>query len=219
MEDKKIEIVDNVGEVSEVSLKKPKAPSQYVNFTLRFPKYIESCGITIENDLIEKTLKTIGCNYFYILHDSDTDTYVHYHVVVILDKKKTTNALLKYIVNNFCPFANFKEINNLFEVKPCFSLYGAIQYLTHKNFSDKFQYDVSRVNSNNFQLFNLYYNNADTELLLEDVDNIINASGGSYKFIIFKMGMKQFIKYYRVIDKLYKFYYGDKDKTIGEFEE
>ena len=219
MANEKIEIVDNSGEVVEVNKKKTSTTPQFKNFTLRFPKYFKDYDITITEELIEKKLKEIGSNYFLILHDSDTDTYLHYHAVVILDKKKTQKAFLKYIVNSLCPFANFQLVQNLFEVKVSYSLYGSVQYLTHKNYEEKFQYPVNNIITNNWQLFNLYYNNGDTELTLEDIDNIILNSRGSYKFIIYKIGMKQFNKYYRVIDKLYKFYFGEKDLGVQNFNE
>ena len=217
--DEKKEIVNSLGEIVESeATNKKKVALQFTNYTLRFPKYIEKYNITITNDLIENTLKYLGCRYFFILHDLDNKDYLHYHCVVILNKKKTQKSFLKYIVNSLCPFAEFGIINNLFECKVCYSLNGAVQYLTHKNYEDKEQYDISKVISNDYGLFNVYYNDVDNELNIEDLDNIILSSKGSYKFIIYKVGYKNFNKYYRVIDKLYKYYFGEKDLTFIHFE-
>lgn len=218
------EIVDNTGEIVEIKDKKKKSYKQFSNFNLRFPKYLTDYNITITDDLIERTFKEIGCTYFFILHDKDINEneifkYNHYHAILILNKKRTLNSLLKEIISSFAPFVNDKLISNLFECKCCYSLYGSIQYLTHKNESEeKYKYDVSSVISNNYNLFNLYYNNGDTDLTIEDIDNIIVSSGGSYKFIIYKVGMKQFTRNFKVIEKLYKYYYGDKDLTYKLFE-
>lgn len=82
----------------------------------------------------------------WIRHDQDIDDdgnlkKPHYHFILKLKNAKTISALAKYV--------NVQE-NMIEPVKKSFN--GALKYLIHYGYDDKFQYDKSLVESNSEKL-------------------------------------------------------------------
>lgn len=103
-------------------------------------------------DFIEKNF-----NYACILHDKDIDEVTgelkkqHYHVILYFDNPVYLSSLAKQL--------NIKS--NYIEVE---ELKKGLEYLIHKNNSDKFQYSIDEVfGTLKYKLYNYLNNNIENE--------------------------------------------------------
>ena len=212
--------VDLNGVIKE---KEKKVYRQSCQFICSFPCVVGKTTITPK--LIKDYLDLIGCSYRFIKHDKDIKDNEeeerlknnHYHLVLLLDRKTTRNNLNKKIFKNLCIFEDLSLIN-MFEVKECFNIYGAIQYLIHKNDLNKYQYSMEEIITNNYKDLLYYLSNLDTKLNYNDLYNCILNSNGCYPYIIKNIGLQNFNRNFRCIDSIYKSLYGNKVKVFSSEE-
>lgn len=105
---------------------KNQAPKKHRHFSMTTYVSLETIQEYVKKECIEK--------YAYILHDKD-ESEPHYHLVVSYKNPRTWEGVKK-------DFADYEE-NTLVEVVK--SLDGVLDYLTHKNQPDKFQYPEEAV--------------------------------------------------------------------------
>ena len=92
-----------------------------------------------EEDLLHKYLSELDkCKYAYILHDKDKKEdgepkKKHLHLILWFDREKSINALSK----------EFGVPVNRIKWKA--DIFGTLQYLVHKNDSNKYQYDEKSI--------------------------------------------------------------------------
>lgn len=96
----------------------------------------------IDNGILENNiLENIKGRYAMVYHDKDikedgTPKKPHYHMILWFDREKSINQVSKMF--------NF-PINRI-DWKA--DIYGTIQYLIHKNDTNKYQYDASTIQTN-----------------------------------------------------------------------
>lgn len=110
------------------------------------------------------TLKAYCDTYFkiyaFIQHDKDHDENgglvgVHYHIV---GDYKTSKVAFSTRLNEICQFFRFDSASGI-EIDNYTSLEGCIQYLTHKNQKEKYQYDKCNIITNIPSVdFDIFYN-------------------------------------------------------------
>ena len=114
--------------------------------------------------------------YAYILHDKDLCKNNHYHILLYFKREISWKQLNDFID---CYVASNQ---NTFK-KPIKNKKGAFDYLTHKNNTDKYQYNESDIISNKISHFSMI---KEEKNIIELIDDIIN--GLSYRELIKKWG-------------------------------
>lgn len=93
-------------------------------------------------------------NYAFITHDEEDINKVHYHIVGITRAQIRLSTLLNKLVDYF-------KFDNPFgiEIEIAYSLEGSIQYLTHKNQTEKkqYKYEDIHIHWNDKEEFKLLY--------------------------------------------------------------
>ena len=172
-------------------------------------------------DLITDELKSQLFTYALIVHDKDTDKdgvlkKKHIHLVFECPKRHR----LSYYLNRLTEIFNVDK--DLISVQVSNSFSGDIQYLIHKNNSDKFQYNVNEI------VTNLSKASLDDHLVV-DIHKEVTAS---YVFdivkscrkktdIILKLGIGTYNLYYKIIDDFVKdgwLGYNINNHTEGELD-
>lgn len=109
-----------------------------------------SCVIQGECDYksVFEYLDTLGCQYYFITHDSDYNdnddlVALHHHLVLEFPQRIRFKQLMNYLIECF----NDDDINRYSIRKPA-SMFGAIQYLVHKNQPHKHQYQDEEIITN-----------------------------------------------------------------------
>lgn len=156
-------------------------------------------------------------NFYRIIHDRDiTETgelkRPHIHLVVELKSRVRFTTMLSRL-SYYCKIAenciSLQDIKNISKI---------VQYLTHKNNSDKYQYNDSEVDTNNWERYNyLVMSNDKVALTTEELFDIID-NAKDVRELVRKLGIDLYMKYARVIDLLWKekkehfkqsYYFGD----------
>lgn len=104
----------------------------------------------IEN-VLQKHLIDIK-DYAYICHDKDVSKQgtlkaIHFHIVLHLYNPKSTNVVRSWFYDTSL-FSSLKPIPNTLS-QPVIDIDGILDYLTHCNQPDKYQYDKSLIITNN----------------------------------------------------------------------
>lgn len=150
----------------------------------------------------------ITCDMFaFILHDKDvTEDGViktpHYHLVAQLrsNKKRLTTTIndIAEIVG-VCPCA--------ITIEKLVSMSGGIQYLTHKNDSNKYQYDINEIVTNlGRSELELYYNDDKPSFSIDTIVNAINQNKGRRLAIMRQIGLSYYHTYNKEINDLIREY-------------
>lgn len=150
----------------------------------------------------------ISCDMFaFILHDKDVndDGVVktpHYHLVAQLrsNKKRLTTTIndIAEIVG-VCPCA--------ITIEKLVSMSGGIQYLTHKNDINKYQYDINDIVTNlGRSELELYYNDDKPSFSIDTIVNAINHHNGRRLAIMREIGLSYYHTYNKEINDLIREY-------------
>lgn len=154
----------------------------------------------------------ISCDMFaFILHDKDVVTNEngevktktpHYHLVAQLksNKKRLTTTIndIAEIVG-VCPCA--------VSIEKLVSMSGGIQYLTHKNDSTKYQYDVNEIVTNlGYNELMLYYEDDKPSFSIDTIVNSINKNKGRRLAVMREIGLSYYHTYNREINDLIREY-------------
>lgn len=155
-------------------------------------------------DKLSAILNALCSYYAFILHDSDFNDSgelkrPHFHLVMKLRKRTRFQTLLNELSNLLDIPLNTIQLDKVIN----FGL--SVQYLIHLNDSNKYQYPPFLVYSNNKDYTDDLLTNGDnptltTSKLMEYIDN----DKLNRKQLLYKIGLGNFTKYYRVIDMLYR---------------
>lgn len=125
------------------------------------------CSLT-RRDLTQlgDMLNECSVTFFGALHDSDLNEQgvaktPHIHFVLRFSSARSAISVLDTlttIVGEHFDINEREQAMLLISIRPCYDLAKAIQYLTHKNDEDKFQYDYRFCITNNRQAFFEFYN-------------------------------------------------------------
>lgn len=108
--------------------------------------------------------------YAFAYHDKD-DNVNHHHILIYCYRPHTIKSIFNWF--NRSSFVDEKDMPVNTFVENCISVKGSIQYLTHSNDKDKYQYDDSIVKGVNIDYFfdNFDDDNDNLTLALEDMMN------------------------------------------------
>ena len=170
-----------------------------VALVINFPP---NCDIDNTISKLENYLKDNVIEYYFILHDSDTDGLggpkktKHLHVVFLLDKK----ARLLTIINRFCnAIYESDKYTNLFSIQSVKDYDCAIAYLVHKNDKFKFQYDSKLVKTNNEEYLRGVLNSENSrELSIDYIEQLCDECTSSID-VLKKVGLWNAKTYLNVI--------------------
>lgn len=148
------------------------------------------------------TLSNYGITYFAIIHDKDIDIQgllkrSHLHIVVLLESIKRAKQILNIMCDLF--ITNSENV----QLQECLSPISSVQYLTHKNNQEKYQYFYDDIMTNNYDLLTQMYGSkvVDTiitaEMLFDMVDDNL-----SIREIISIIGLSNYQTYRQVIKDL-----------------
>lgn len=159
----------------------------------------------------ENKIKNFGFNmcrkYAFIYHDKDkledeSDKTPHYHLIAVLPHRVRKSTLLNYL-------QFYLEIEiTLISAKPIKQLYLAIQYLTHMNDREKYQYNKIMIKGNFTARELKNYENGvcekeiNEELLIESIKVSETKSD-----LLMRIGIKAFRKYVQIINTLWYEYH------------
>lgn len=96
-----------------------------------------------------------GCKCYLIYHDKDTKEdgtlkTPHLHCVLLLEKRRSKDNILN-------DFSTLLKISlNCLSVEDCRSIQGSIRYLIHYEETDKYQYSLEDIKSND-KKYNMYF--------------------------------------------------------------
>ncbi len=186
------------------------------NVVIHKPKNLSALQFDkrIRNNVIDK-FRQQGIIYFYIVHDSDINDDnvlkpLHYHFVLVCPKRVRVSTLLYRLCDYFDYGDNFIDY---ISIDKCISINLAVQYLTHKNDSDKFQYNYNYIITNSSELLKTYYNedtkdDISTELLIKYIvyDNMPNIE------LMYKLGVSRYRYYKDIIYEIRSVYFKADDK-------
>lgn len=119
---------------------------------------------TLQFDTLFEKVKSVefySCKYYAILHDKDVFDKTgelkkpHYHLLVKLDNAISIDKIIKSLLNER---GTQEAIENDFSIVKSFK--GMVRYLIHKDDSDKHQYDMNDIITNDRNLS--YYFNDNT---------------------------------------------------------
>lgn len=96
------------------------------------------------SEIIQKLTEIGAKNYAFIYHNKDKVKKVHLHLVIEFENARSFDSIKKKMPE--C------------HIEPCKSLASSIQYLTHKNATDKEQYEINDVITNNDNWLSTYWN-------------------------------------------------------------
>lgn len=117
--------------------------TKYITGIVRLEVSLSKERIKLFNDFVTSMV----CEYAYILHDKDKDENgnlipSHIHFVLCLN-----SALrLSTVLNKICDTLDINEFG--VTLSKTVSYTGAIQYLIHKNDSDKYKYSIDEIKTN-----------------------------------------------------------------------
>lgn len=106
-------------------------------------------------------ISSISKYFAYIQHDKDVDTNnqpkkIHIHLVLETSAKRTINGLYQ-IINSPC----LEFTSNLIQI--CDNLNGAVRYLTHIDYPEKYQYNYDDIVTNDSEWLYEHYQKLLTE--------------------------------------------------------
>ena len=167
------------------------------------------------NDNLSKN----GYMFASIIHDCDKNDNgelktTHYHYVIWSQKRSRCDTFLWRLMS----FLDFEDyMFNCISVQPCVDLSYSIQYLTHKNNKDKYQYDKSNIIRNiNDDIFKQYYDShlnteIDTALLFKWIvyDRKTDLE------LMFLLGVGRYTYYKRAIEDIRKATVQDDKKAYA----
>lgn len=118
--------------------------------------------------LLLNNIISISNNYAYIQHDKDLDDNnqpkkVHIHMVIEMGARRTIDGLYALLKNSCVEFTS-----NL--IQTCSNLNGAIRYLTHIDYPEKYQYPYEQISTNNGEWLKEHY---DIQLSDQQAFNLI----------------------------------------------
>lgn len=143
-------------------------------------------------------------DYYYIVHDSDVNTdgtimTKHLHFVIESKQRKLLSTWLNCIAD-----ALQLPNNNGIEIEKTTRFVGSVQYLTHQNYKDKYQYDGSliKTNVNDEQLQNIL-NMSRSGLDIDYLIYIVQTSS-TLLDVITALGLNYYHIYRATINDLWK---------------
>lgn len=184
----------------------------------RFINAIISYKVIPSKELVDKHIvlsidyisKQIGGNYAIITHWFDTldngeCKHIHTHIVIELPKRKRLSSILNGLADTL-------DIDTMMiSVDKTRSLNASIQYLTHKNDINKYQYSVNEIKHNYSDSdFKYLYEDFHNGLDYKDMLNIIIDSNGNLMYIIETMGLYRYNLYRKIVIDIYCSYYQKK---------
>lgn len=187
-----------------------------MNLDLKRDKYAIVIGANYVKNYFEKIqmITSIGCNYFTILHDKDYNDEgelknPHYHLLVQL--KVRTRA--KTILNRICDILGCDSVN--VQIEEVHDFISCIQYLVHKNDTNKFQYEVKDIQSNlDYETISAYMRSCVNEEITAELLITYIQSGISRLDLLRRIGIGKFNLYYRTIEMIY-----NEIRVVNEIEE
>lgn len=110
-----------------------------------------------------ETLSSLGLVYATILHDKDIDNKgvlknPHWHLIIKLEKRVRAKTILLRLCEILKTSAENIQINE------CFNFISSVQYLIHKNDSDKFQYDIDNIYHNMGLALSMYLESSQKDI-------------------------------------------------------
>ncbi len=161
-----------------------------------------------------------------ILHDKDFDKEglprkPHLHIIVIYNKLCTKSVSINRLVNIINNSVLLLEKDYMFcnrqqvSVKAIHSPIGSYRYLLHKDNPEKHQYDFSEVLGDTDILERALVDNKKHIDL--DIDELYETClcSKNYTEVIFKIGMKAYLIYYKVIEVFMK----EREVSLENYEE
>lgn len=140
--------------------------AQLTTQTNKYTVVLSDKNKTISKEVLKEYFNTNALQYAFIKHDKDTTDNgevktLHYHVVVLNSIKKRQR--LSTILTNIADTLGISTLS--ISIEPLKNDIGALQYLIHKNDSDKYQYHKNDI------VTNIDLNELETYLQAEN-DNI-----------------------------------------------
>ena len=154
---------------------------------------------------VSSLLFKTNLSYFIIFHDKD-ENKPHYHIS-IYSKKPTTLSVISKKLN--VP-ENYIKVHDDFGKR--YTLKNTIGYLIHYNSTDKYNYDINSVITDNIDLLNKYYDvltggsseQNDLKDILLFIENNICSSKDLLKYCIENNYLKTFKKYSYYLNQVIK---------------
>ena len=180
--------------------------TKFINVVISLKDYDINEIETVEDNL--NTWCAINCDVFaFILHDKDIDNdgvlkTKHIHCVATL---KSSKKRLSTTIKDIAEIIGVCE--KAISIEKLVSLSGGIQYLTHKNNSEKYQYSVNDITTNlsNTELM-LYYEDDKPSFSIDTIVNAIIKHKGCRLAIMREIGLSYYHAYGREINELIKEY-------------
>lgn len=121
------------------------------NVVLNVPNNFSNFEKSLE--MLNESLSRNTMFYASIKHDKDTDKNgvlktLHYHYVITCASRKRISTMLYFIADSLGYSDSSIDLINTIQVDKCDSVPLSIQYLIHKNNSDKYQYDSKDIVTN-----------------------------------------------------------------------
>jgi len=137
--------------------------------------------------------------YYGIVHDKDIDAIgdlKRKHIHLILKSKKKIRS--ETIISNIVDMSKGVMCAEQFSDRVCADLSLAIQYLTHKNDSDKYQYSYDNIFTNDLEGLEIEYNK-EKELDVDRLTDIIMNCKNKIQ-IVKTIGYDNYMKYRYIIN-------------------
>lgn len=120
------------------------------NIPFRF-KVIDDFNLCL--DKLNDTLSRNSMFYASIKHDNDFNNngekkLVHFHYVITCATRKRVSTMLYFLADALGYDVNNIDLINTIQIEKCDSVPLSIQYLIHKNNTDKTQYDIKDIVTN-----------------------------------------------------------------------
>jgi len=164
-------------------------------------------GQIIENADLVKMLNEVAINYYFILHDKDTDNGVterpHYHLVFTTAKRVRLGTML----NRISKILHIPKV--VITIDIAFNYNYHIRYLMHLDDKEKYPYDPNDIITNDEKGLEFAQRSRTDKI---DTETLIESCGQTKSRIALMrlIGIGNYITFYRAIDDIYQELY-DKD--------
>lgn len=188
------------------------------NIVINVPKRLNNTEFNIALINLNERLTQQGYMYASMVHDKDVNadgTMKTYHVhYVIWSSKRCRIETMLYRLLDYLKF-DASEFTCI-QIDKCNDVAFSIQYLTHKNHKDKFQYNYNYIITNcSEQVIKDYYNSECTlELTTRQLVQWIVYDRMSNVELMFKLGISRYHYYKAQIDEIRQTYYRADDESL-----
>lgn len=172
-------------------------------YSIVLEKYDQEKKNEIINNSLENALKAICDLYAFINHDKDTKDNgepEREHIQAYIELKNRSYA--KTLLKRLSYLLNINENRIGLRTRKRDDRIANIQYLIHLNDPEKHQYAPFEIITNNRELIDGILVNEITELTAKSLLEIINRHKRDKRKIMLEIGLKQYNKYFRIIQDI-----------------